>query len=167
MGSKEMRQFAALEDAVAALLGTAVRQMALSPRAYHRVIKLARTLADLAAAEQIGTARIADALQYRPRVAEGWIGNAGTSRFPMDGDLTGLRNLREPGLLLTTRAWARASGPWSFSAMNPDCPSCTYADRGDFVADEQSHHRRVSRHIGMRQRAPIAPPGAWVGGMWS
>ena len=71
MGSKEMRQFAALEDAVAALLGTAVRQMALSPRAYHRVIKLARTLADLAAAEQIGTARITEALQYRPRVAEG------------------------------------------------------------------------------------------------
>jgi magnesium chelatase family protein len=50
---------------------TAVRQMALSPRAYHRVIKLARTIADLADAEQIGTAHIAEAPQYRPRVAEG------------------------------------------------------------------------------------------------
>jgi hypothetical protein len=104
MGPKEMRQFAALEDAVAALLGTAVRQMALSLRAYHCVIKLARLIADLTAAEQIGTAHIAEALQYRPRVAEGWIGNTGTSRFPMDGDLTGLQNLREPGLRLTTRA---------------------------------------------------------------
>ncbi|MFN8660453.1 MAG: hypothetical protein U0075_01090 [Thermomicrobiales bacterium] len=103
-GSERDSHFAALEDAVAALLGTAVRQMALSPRAYHRVIKLARMLADLAAAEQIGTAHIAEALQYRPRMAEGWIGNTGTSRLPVDGDLTGLRNLREPGLRLTTRA---------------------------------------------------------------
>jgi magnesium chelatase family protein len=66
-----MRQFAALDDAAESLLGAAVRQMALSPRAYHRVIKLARTIADLAAAEQISTAHIAEALQNRLRVAEG------------------------------------------------------------------------------------------------
>jgi magnesium chelatase family protein len=71
MGPKELRQHAALDDATEALLGAAVRQMGLSARAYHRVLKLARTIADLAAAEQIATAHVAEALQYRPRVAEG------------------------------------------------------------------------------------------------
>ena len=71
MGPKELRQHAALDETSEALLGAAVRQMGLSARAYHRVLKLARTIADLAAAEQIATAHVAEALQYRPRVAEG------------------------------------------------------------------------------------------------
>jgi magnesium chelatase family protein len=71
MGPKELRQHAALDDATEALLGAAVRQMGLSARAYHRVLKLARTIADLAAEECITTAHVAEALQYRPRVAEG------------------------------------------------------------------------------------------------
>src|SRR5687767_4884195 len=70
MGPKELRQHAVLDDATEALLGAAVRQMGLSARAYHRVLKLARTIADLAAEEQIVTAHVAEALQYRPRVAE-------------------------------------------------------------------------------------------------
>jgi len=49
------------------MLGAAVRQMGLSARAYHRVLKLDRTIADLAAEEQIATAHVAEALQYRPR----------------------------------------------------------------------------------------------------
>lgn len=53
------------------LLETAVSQMELSARAYHRVLKLARTIADLAGDERIATAHLAKALQYRPRVAEG------------------------------------------------------------------------------------------------
>jgi predicted ATPase with chaperone activity len=71
MGPKELRQHAALDDATETLLGAAVRQMGLSARAYHRVLKLARTIADLAAEECITTAHVAEALQYRPRVAEG------------------------------------------------------------------------------------------------
>jgi magnesium chelatase family protein len=71
MGPKELRQHAALDDIAETLLGSAVRQMGLSARAYHRVLKLARTIADLAGEECITTAHVAEALQYRPRVAEG------------------------------------------------------------------------------------------------
>ena len=46
---------------------TAVRQMDLSARAYHRVLKLARTIADLAGDEKIEVAHLAEAIQYRPR----------------------------------------------------------------------------------------------------
>jgi magnesium chelatase family protein len=45
----------------------AVKQMDLSARAYHRVLKLARTIADLAGGEQIQVAHLAEAIQYRPR----------------------------------------------------------------------------------------------------
>ncbi|MCJ7702349.1 MAG: hypothetical protein MUO62_12260 [Anaerolineales bacterium] len=47
---------------------TAMHQMQLSARAYHRVLKLARTIADLAGDEHIGPAHLAEALQYRPKM---------------------------------------------------------------------------------------------------
>ncbi len=45
----------------------AMRQLHLSARAYHRVLKLARTIADLAGSEGIEAAHLAKALQYRPK----------------------------------------------------------------------------------------------------
>jgi magnesium chelatase family protein len=51
------------------LVRVAMSQLALSARAFHRVLKLARTIADLAGSESIGAAHVAEALQYRQRTA--------------------------------------------------------------------------------------------------
>ena len=47
---------------------TAMNQMQLSARAYHRVLKLARTIADLAGEQEIVPTHLAEALQYRPNL---------------------------------------------------------------------------------------------------
>jgi predicted ATPase with chaperone activity len=54
-----------------AYLRAAAQRLQLSARAFHRVLKLARTIADLAEAETIAAPQLAEALQYRPRVDVG------------------------------------------------------------------------------------------------
>ena len=65
MGPAEVCQFCALGEAGRGLVKAAMRQLGLSARAYYRVLKLARTIVDLAGADTIEAPPLAEALQYR------------------------------------------------------------------------------------------------------
>ena len=56
-----------LGEGARGLLQAAMRQLGLSDRAFHRVLKLACTIADMAEIETVGVVHLAEALQYRPR----------------------------------------------------------------------------------------------------
>ena len=68
MGPTEVGEFCKTDASGEKLLKAAVQQLHLSARAYHRVLKLARTIADLAASDNIAANHVAEAVQYRPRV---------------------------------------------------------------------------------------------------
>jgi magnesium chelatase family protein len=67
MGPSEVRTFCQIDDAGKSLLRAAMHQLQMSARAYHRILKLSRTIADLAGSDGIETAHLAEAIQYRPR----------------------------------------------------------------------------------------------------
>jgi magnesium chelatase family protein len=67
MRPAEVRKFCELDETGRTLMRSAMNQLQLSARAYHRLLKLSRTIADLAGSEHIQTAHLAEALQYRPR----------------------------------------------------------------------------------------------------
>jgi magnesium chelatase family protein len=67
MGVAEVRAHCGVDGAGQALLRAAVAQLHLSARAYHRVLKVARTIADLAGSEAIGPVHLAEAIQYQRR----------------------------------------------------------------------------------------------------
>jgi magnesium chelatase family protein len=67
MGPAELERFVLLDLQGEALMKSAVKQLHLSARSYHRVLKLSRTIADLGASEQVQAAHVAEALQFRPR----------------------------------------------------------------------------------------------------
>jgi len=67
MGVSDIQQYCQLTPDARQLLELSVRRMQLSARVYHRVLKLSRTIADLAGAEHIEVPHVAEAIQYRPR----------------------------------------------------------------------------------------------------
>ena len=67
----EIRQFCQLQAEGQSLMRAAMSQLNLSARAYHRILKLSRTIADLAGSEEIQSVHLAEALQYRPKIMMG------------------------------------------------------------------------------------------------
>ena len=62
---RQLRKLCALDDAGERTLELAVRRMGLSARAHDRILKVARTIADLASAESVSAKHLAEAVQYR------------------------------------------------------------------------------------------------------
>ncbi len=67
MGIKEIKQFCALDSKTKEFLKNAATQLNLSARSFYRILKLARTIADIASSPHIAFAHVAEALQYRPK----------------------------------------------------------------------------------------------------
>jgi len=72
MGSRELKQFCALDEATLELLKFAMTDLNLSARAYDRVLKVARTIADLAGAENIAAEHVSEAVQLRSLDRQLW-----------------------------------------------------------------------------------------------
>jgi magnesium chelatase family protein len=74
MNTKQIREFCKLDDTSLQLLKTAMERLNLSARAYDRILKVSRTIADLEGAENVGSSHIAEAIQYRSLDRDGWLG---------------------------------------------------------------------------------------------
>lgn len=74
MSSKLIREFCILDEDSLHLLKTAMERLNLSARAYDRILKVARTIADLETAITIQSHHVAEAIQYRSLDREGWLG---------------------------------------------------------------------------------------------
>ncbi len=74
MSSKQIREYCPLDETSLLLLKTAMERLNLSARAFDRILKVARTIADLEATEVVVSNHIAEAIQYRSLDRDGWLG---------------------------------------------------------------------------------------------
>ena len=74
MSSKQIREYCPLDDVSLQLLKTAMERLNLSARAFDRILKVSRTIADLEGVETVVSSHIAEAIQYRSLDRDGWLG---------------------------------------------------------------------------------------------
>jgi magnesium chelatase family protein len=74
MNTKQIRKYCILDESSKQLLKTAMERLNLSARAYDRILKVARTIADLEGVEDLNGSHISEAIQYRSLDRDGWLG---------------------------------------------------------------------------------------------
>jgi len=74
MGAQLLQKISVIDEAGKSLLNIAMKKLGLSARAYDRILKVARTIADLESSSKIETHHLAEAIQYRSLDREGWAG---------------------------------------------------------------------------------------------
>ena len=72
MGSRELKAFCELDEATREMLKNAMAEYNLSARAYDRILKVARTIADLAGDEKISSDHVSEAIQFRSLDRQLW-----------------------------------------------------------------------------------------------
>ena len=65
MRNREVKSFCVISDSIRDLLQAAVNKLGFSARAFHRILKVARTIADLSGAEELSAEHVSEAIQYR------------------------------------------------------------------------------------------------------